>query len=79
MSAQTQKRIGDFFSGGNSAKQAKTQQSRETDGEKQSADGKARILYAKKRLATKASISLASLRRCKKIDDVQYLYTAKEN
>ena len=31
------------------------------------------------RLATNASISLALLRRCKKIDDVQYLYTAKEN
>ena len=44
----TQKRIGDFFSGGNSAKQVKTQQSDETDGEKQSADGKARKSYAKK-------------------------------
>ena len=47
MSAQTQKQIGDFFSGGNSAKQAKTQQSGETDCEKQSADGKARKSYAK--------------------------------
>ena len=44
----TQKRIGDFFSGGNSAKQAKTQQSGETDCEKQSADAKARKSYAKK-------------------------------
>ena len=44
---QTQKRIVDFFSGGNSAKQAKTQQSGETSGEK-SADEKAGKSYVKK-------------------------------
>ena len=45
---QTQKPINVFFSGRNSAKQAKTQQSGETNGEKQSADGKAGKSYAKK-------------------------------
>ena len=57
------------------------QQSGETDGEKQSAYGNAEKWYAKNSnwVATKALISLALLRRCKKIDDMQYLYTAKEN
>ena len=72
LATQTQKRIGDFFSGGNSAKQ-ENQQLGETDGEKQSVDGNAEKSYEKKNsnwVATKASISLASLPRCKKIDDV---------
>ena len=44
---------------------SKNQQSGETDGEKQSADGNAEKWYTNW-VATKASISLASLRRCKK-------------
>ena len=48
LATQTQKRIGDFFSGGNSAKQ-ENQQLGETDGEKQSVDGNAEKSYEKKK------------------------------
>ena len=58
---------------------SKNQQLGETKGEKESADGNAEKSY-ENWVATKAWISLALLRRCKKtIDDVQYLYKAKEN
>ena len=71
-----------FFYGGNSAKQAKTQQSGETDGEKRSADGKARKSYAKKKKKLTGYKSLnftGYVKTMQKIYDVQYLYTAKEN
>ena len=78
---QTQKQITDFFSGRNSAKQAKTSNRMKPMVKNNQLMEMLRNGMQKNsnRVVTKASISLASLRRCRKIDDVQYLYTAKEN
>ena len=54
---QTLKQIGNFFSGGNSAKQAKTQQWGETDGEKQSAEKLGNLMQKKFKLSGYKSLN----------------------